>query len=139
MELTEEQAVVTGPLPYLVGLQAEVFDSVGEVSVIDGSITIQRSEQQDWSAIAEAVIADNFGESKWQFLSFASFQANQDASVGKTSYDDAIYVNSLIAAEAYKDVQLIPFEDDSEETQRLVKLIVTSLAEISQYRDFMSV
>ena len=50
-EITEATTTVTMQLPYLVAIQAEIYDSLGEAVISETSITIQRNENQNWSEV----------------------------------------------------------------------------------------
>ena len=50
-EITDPSTSVFKQLPYLVSIQAEIYDSIGEFVTSETLVTIERNEQQNWSEI----------------------------------------------------------------------------------------
>ena len=122
-EITDPSTSVFKQLPYMVSIQAEIYDSIGEYVTSETIVTIERNEQQNWSEIVQQVSQDQYDDpaQKWQYLSFIGFQANEDAARLETEPDDVISVNFEITQEAVNDVLQINQADDSQETQDNLK------------------
>lgn len=105
-EITDPTTTVFKQLPYLVSIQAEIYDSIGEFVTSETIVTIERNEQQNWSEIVQQVSQDQYDDpaQKWQYLSFIGFQANEDAARLETEPGDVINVNYEITQEAVNDV-----------------------------------
>jgi hypothetical protein len=50
-EITDPSTSVFKQLPYMVSIQAEIYDSIGEYVTSETIVTIERNEQQNWSEI----------------------------------------------------------------------------------------